>query len=150
MSSNEPKELPEAEIDSEREKTRFLTRLQWWLNITSGGLAAVAIGLYYADQRTLAQLTLVLIAVVVFGSTGLAYYRYNRNQKRRIEILTQLEKERDTQLLEVFNEARRERNLPPDAEARDGFAANIKAIEERTTQMKKQPPKKGTDKGGRG
>jgi len=150
MSSEEPKQLPEAETDNERAKTRFLTRLQWWLNIASGGLAALAIGLYYAELRTLAQLTLVLIAVVVFASIVLTYYRYRRNQKRRIEILTQLEKERDIQLLEVFNEARRERNLPSDAEARDGFAANIKAIEQRTAEMKKQPPKKGTDKGGRG
>ena len=153
MSADDLKELDDPEVAKARARTVFLSRLQWYLNLLTGILSAVAIGLQFAKLTTLAQITLGLILLVFICSVYLAYYRYKRNRDRRDEILAVLDKERDTQLREVFDEARRERNLPPDATARDGFAATLKDIEEKAAERRNQQlgrrPKKGASRGER-
>ncbi len=143
---NEVEELYEGEPEKAKAQAIKLFRFQWALNITSMVLSAVAVALYFADQRSLAQITLLLIAVVVFTSVCLAYYRYRRNKARRDVLLAELDSERSDRLREVFDEARRERNLPPDKDSPDGFDASLKDIERRTAEERARqagrPPKK--------
>ncbi len=142
MSADKPELIDNEQAESERKLTIRLAKLQWWLNIVSGVLTAVGVGLYYADQRTLAQVCLLLITLNVLISMGLAYYRYKLNQRRRIELLTALEAERDTKLLEVFEEARRDRNLPPDKHDRNGFDASLKELNNPPANPGSRPGKK--------
>jgi hypothetical protein len=129
---------------------RRLNNLQWQLNLATAIFSAVAIGLAFADQRTLAQLCLILVTLSFLGSVVVAVYRYQRNKKRRDEILTQFEKERNVKLEELFDEARRQKNLPPDSQDRTGFNAFLKAGQERIDALEgKNKPKNGGKDGGR-
>jgi hypothetical protein len=129
---------------------RRLSSLQWQLNLATGIFSAIAIGLAFADQRGLAQIGLVLVALCFLGSVAVAILRYQRNKVRRDEILAQFEKERNVKLEELFDEARREKNLPPDSQDRTGFNAIVKAGQERIDALEgKNKPKDGDKKGGR-
>jgi cbb3-type cytochrome oxidase subunit 3 len=145
---NEVEDLYQGEPEKARAQAIKLFRFQWALNITSMVLSAVAVALYFADQRGLAQITLLLIAVVVFASVCLAYVRYKRNKVRRDALLAKLDSERSDRLREVFDEARREKNMPLDKDSSDGFDASLKdierrAAEERARQAGRPPKKKG-------
>lgn len=129
---------------------RRLISLQWQLNIATIVFSAVAIGLAFADQRLLAQIGLVLVALCFLGSVVVAIYRYQRNKVRRDEILSQFAQDRNLKLEELFDEARREKNLPPDSQDRTGFNAIVKAGQERIDALEgKNKPKDGDKKGGR-
>ncbi|MEI6045031.1 MAG: hypothetical protein WCS37_11820 [Chloroflexota bacterium] len=117
---------------------RRLTNLQWQLNLVTGLFSAVAIGLYFADQRGLAQLCLVLVALSFLGSVVVATMRYQRNKKRRDEVLAQFERDRNVKLEELFDQARKMKNLPPDTEDRTGFRATIQAGQERIDALEKK------------
>ena len=117
---------------------RRLTNLQWQLNLITGLFSAVAIGLYFADQRGLAQLCLVLVALSFLGSVVVATMRYQRNKKRRDEVLAQFERDRNVKLEELFDQARKMKNLPPDTEDRTGFRATIQAGQERIDALEKK------------
>jgi hypothetical protein len=142
MPANEINVLDE-EVERERGKTMFLFRLQWAFNILVGVLSAVAIGLAYADLRTPAQITFLVIAVFFFATIILTFYRYRRNQNRRRSILARLDAERNTRLLEVFEQARKDKNLPPDKEARDGFNASLQDIDRLTDEERRRQGKRG-------
>ncbi len=115
---------------------RKLTSLQWQLNILTAVLSAVAIGLFYADLRDLSRLTLVLVALAFFCSVGIAISRYRRNKKRREEILAKFEQDRNVKLEELFDQARRLQNLPPDSADENGFRATLKATKEKAQNKK--------------
>lgn len=117
------------------EKVKRLWRLQWQVNVATGIFSAIAIGLAYARQNLLAQLTMIPIVVCFGAACWIAYKRYQLNKQRRAEIFARLEDEQKAQLREVFDQARQERNLPPDASSPDGFTATVEQIQ---TQAHKQ------------
>ena len=117
------------------EKLKRLWRLQWQINIATGIFSAIAIGLAYANQSLLAQLTMIPILVCFGAACWVAYVRYKLNRQRREEIFSQLEDEHKDQLRELFDQARRERNLPPDSTSPDGFTATVEQIQ---TQARRQ------------
>ena len=140
------------ETERERAKTYFLFRLQWLLNIVVAVLSAIAIGLAYAAQRTLAQIIFLFIALIFFGSVFLTVYRYRRNRERRQIILDKLDAERNTRLREVFDDARREKRLPKDRDSKDGFENSLREIgelaeAERIRKAKPNSPRKGRKSG---
>ena len=111
------------------DKPRRMLRWQWRLNIATGLFSSLAIGLAFAHQGLLAQLTMVAVLVCFGAACVLAYQRYKYNRVRRNEILSQLDAERDRELVELFDKARQKRNLPPDAQSRDGFTAEVARTE---------------------
>ncbi len=113
------------------EKRRQLYKLQWYITYATFGCSAVAIGLYFADQKLLAQLAMVLVGVCFIASMVVAYLRYQLNKGRRDEIIAQFDAERDQQLVELFDEARKKRRLPSDAESSDGYTAAIREAKAR-------------------
>jgi ABC-type multidrug transport system fused ATPase/permease subunit len=151
MSTNDVEEVDE-ETSKERARTFLLFRLQWLLNIVVAVLSAIAIGLAYAEQRTLAQIIFLFIALIFIGSVILTVYRYRRNSERRQIILDKLDAERNTRLREVFDEARREKRLPNDRESKDGFDNSLREISElaeaeRLRKAKRNTPKEGGKSG---
>ncbi|MBN9392597.1 MAG: hypothetical protein J0I20_31470 [Chloroflexi bacterium] len=117
------------------EKLKRLWRLQWQINVATGVFSAIAIGLAYANQALLAQLTMLPILACFGAACWVAYVRYKLNKQRRTELFAQLESEHKDQLREVFDQARRERNLPPDSASPDGFTATVDQIQ---TQARRQ------------
>jgi len=128
---------------------RRLSSLQWQLNILTFLLSAVAIGLTFADQRLLSQIFLGLVTLSFIGTVVVAVLRYQRNKKRRDEIFAQFQKERNIKLEELFDEARREKNLPPDAADRTGFRAMVQRGQERVDALEKEPEDGGSKTGGK-
>jgi hypothetical protein len=122
---------------------RRLTNLQWQSNLATGLLSAVAIGLSFAEQRVLAQICLVLVALSFLGSVVVAVLRYQRNKKRRDELLAQFERDRNVKLEELFDQARKMKKLPPDAEDRTGFRASVQAGQERIDALEKKHKDEG-------
>lgn len=116
------------------EKMRRLSRLQWQITIGTMVLSALPIGLAFAGQYFWAQLAALPVLACFIASCVLAYIRYDYNRKRRSEILAQLDAERDAQLIELFDGARKKRNLPSDAQSRDGYLASLKEAEARANQ----------------
>jgi hypothetical protein len=125
---------------------RRLNNLQLIMNLLTGIFSAIAIGLYFADQRLLAQIGLVLVSLAFLGSVVVAILRYQRNKQRRDEILSQFEQERNIKLEELFDQARRMKNLPPDAHDPSGFKASVKSGQERIDALEKK--RKDGGKGG--
>ncbi len=121
-------------------KLRRWLRLQWQLNIATGVFSAVAIGLAFARQPLLAQLTMIPVAILFIASCVLAYKRYQYNRTRRGEILAQLDAERDSQLRELFDGARRDRRLPPDEQSKDGYTAAVQEARARAAANSNLPP----------
>jgi hypothetical protein len=117
------------------EKLKRLWRLQWQINVATGVFSAIAIGLAYARLGLLAQLTMLPILVCLGAACWIAYKRYRLNKQRRDEIFAQLEDEEKARLREVFDQARQERNMPPDSASPDGFTATVEQIQ---TQARKQ------------
>ncbi len=117
---------------------RRLTNMQWQINLLTGVLSAVAIGLYFAEQRLLAQICLGLVGLSFLVSVVVAVWRYQRNKKRRDEIFAQIEQEQKVKLEELFDEARRQKNLPPDSQDKTGFRASVKAGQERIDALEKK------------
>ena len=112
------------------EKAYRLLRLQWILNIATGLFSSVAIGLAFASQGLLAQLTMIPVLLCFVAACVVAYQRYGYNRTRRDEILSRLDADRDRELVELFDKARLKKNLPPDAQSRDGFTAEVNRLEE--------------------
>ncbi len=117
------------------EKLKRLWRLQWQINVATGVFSAIAIGLAYARQGLLAQLTMLPVLACFGAACWIAYKRYQLNKQRRDEIFAQLEDEQKAQLREVFDQARQERNMPPDSASPDGFTATVEQIQ---NQARKQ------------
>jgi len=139
MRAESPDVIDDIEAQKVRRKTVFLSRLQWGLNLLSGILSAVAIGFSFARLNTLAQLTLALVTVVVFGSVFLAYYRYKRNRDRREAIFSQLDLDRDTKLYELFEEAYSKQELSSNSETQDEISASLKKAGKTQTPSDKSP-----------
>ncbi len=127
---------------------RRLNSLQWQFNLLTVLSSFVAIGLAFADLRLLAQLCMIVVTVGLIGSVVVAIMRYNRNKKRHDEIMNQFEKESSTQLEEIFDQARRAKNLPPDALDRTGFRANVEAGQERIERLYGKKRKDGESEDG--
>lgn len=117
------------------EKIKRLWRLQWQVNVATGIFSAIAIGLAYARQNLLAQITMIPIMVCFGAACWIAYKRYTLNKQHRDEIFAQLEDDQKAKLREVFDQARQERNMPPDSASPDGFTATVEQIQ---TQARKQ------------
>ena len=117
------------------EKLKRLWRLQWQVNVATGIFSAIAIGLAYARQGLLAQLTMLPILGCFGAACWIAYKRYQLNKQRRDEIFARLEDEQKAKLREVFDKARQERNWPPDTGSPDGFTATVEQIQ---TEARKQ------------
>ncbi len=129
------------------EKRRNLYKWQWYITYTTFAFSVLAIGLAFADQKLLSQLTLIPITICLIVSIVIAYQRFQLNKVRRDEVLSEVNAERDRQLLELFDNARKERNLPPDAQSRDGYTAAVQeakaraeAAAERERQQSILPP----------
>ncbi|MDB5082521.1 MAG: hypothetical protein JWP00_4445 [Chloroflexi bacterium] len=110
------------------EKIKRLWRLQWQINVATGVFSAIAIGLAYARQGLLAQLSMIPVLACFLAACWLAYKRYQLNKQRRDEIFAGLEAAHSAKLREVFDEARQKKNLPPDAASPDGFTATVEQI----------------------
>jgi hypothetical protein len=117
------------------EKVKRLWRLQWQVNLATGIFSAIAIGLAYAHQGLLAQLFMIPVLACFLAACWIAYQRYQLNRRRRDEIFAQFDTEQQIKLRELFDEARQERNLPPDAASPDGFTATVEQIK---TQARRQ------------
>ena len=121
-------------------KVQRLVRLQWIITIVTGILSAIAIGLAFASQGLIAQLVMIPVFLCLVASCAIAYQRYKYNMTRRNEILSQLDAERDKELRDLFDGARKRRNLPPDVASRDGYTSEVKAIKARAEQAADLPP----------
>jgi hypothetical protein len=117
------------------EKVKRLWRLQWQVNLATGIFSAIAIGLAYAHQGLLAQLFMIPVLACFLAACWIAYQRYQLNRRRRDEIFAQFDAEQQIKLREVFDEARQERNLPPDAASPDGFTATVEQIKTQARQQ---------------
>lgn len=113
------------------EKRRQLYRWQWYITYATFGFSAVAIGLAYANLTLLAQLMMIPVTLCLVAACYVAYQRYKLNSIRREEIKAHFDKERDHQLVELFDEARKKRNLPPDAQSKDGYTAAVEEAKAR-------------------
>ncbi len=122
------------------EKARRMLRWQWQLNIATAIFSSVAIGLAFANQGLLAQLAMIPVLGCFLAACVLAYQRYQYNKIRRDEILSQLDADRDKELRELFDGARKQRNLPPDAQSRDGYTASIEEVKARAAAQANLPP----------
>lgn len=111
------------------EKVKRLWRLQWQVNVATGIFSAIAIGLAYAHQGLLAQLTMIPVLACFGTACWIAYKRYQLNKQRRDEIYAQLDADQKAQLRDLFDRERKERNLPPDAASPDGFTATVEQIQ---------------------
>ena len=111
------------------EKVKRLWRLQWQVNVATGVFSAIAIGLAYAHQGLLAQLMMIPVLACFLAACWIAYKRYQLNKQRRDEIFAQLDANQKDQLRELFDQARKDRNLPPDAASPDGFTATVEQIQ---------------------
>ena len=81
------------------------------------------------------SLTMIPILVCFGAACWIAYKRYNLNRQRRNEIFAQLEDEEKAKLREVFDQARQERNMPPDSASPDGFTATVEQIQTQARQQ---------------
>ena len=122
------------------DKVRRLIKLQWQIHIATGLLSAIAIGLAFANQSLLAQLTMLPVTACFVAACVIAYKRYSYNRQRRDEILAQIDTERDTRLRDLFNNARSSHNLPPDELSPDGFTAAIREAKARADQAESNLP----------
>lgn len=120
-------------------RAKQMLKLQWAINIASGVLSAVAIALAFANLGLLAQIMMVPIFLCLVASCVLAWVRYQDNRKRRDVILSQLDAERDRQLIELFDKERLRRNMPSDSQSADGFSALVTNLEQ-TKPPNKMPP----------
>jgi hypothetical protein len=113
------------------EKRRRLYKWQWYITYLTLGCSAVAIGLSYAKVTLLAQLAMVLVLACFIASVVVAYQRYQLNKIRRDEIIAEANAERDRQLVELFDDARKEKGLPADGQSRDGYSAAVEEAKAR-------------------
>ncbi|HEX2915030.1 MAG TPA: hypothetical protein VH186_29825 [Chloroflexia bacterium] len=124
------------------EKPLRMARLQFQANIATGIFSAIAIALAFAHLNLAAQLTMIPVTLCLIASVVIAYRRYQYNKQRREEILSQLDAERDRELIELFDGVRKQRNLPPDAKSADGYSATVKEVNKQAAEASKasMPP----------
>lgn len=140
-------------MSEEAQKARRMTKWQWYIFLATAVFSSITIGLAFANQGFLAQLSIIPVVICFIASCVLAWQRYQFNKVRREAIVSQLDAERDAQLIELFDSARRDRNLPPDAQSRDGYSAAVreaKAREEAARQGKSNLPPGVKRRGGDG
>jgi hypothetical protein len=116
-----------------------LRQLQMRLLYAVWAAAAVAIGLYFANQILLAQIGVGVATILLLGLFWVSYLRYKRNRERREEIMAHLTVEQDDQLRDLFNQARREKGLPPDEMDTTGYTAQMRRERARIAEKTGQP-----------
>ena len=113
-------------------KARLMLNLQWLIFAATSIFSALAIGLAVGSQFDLARLAMIPVAICFGSSCVLAYVRYSHNRVRREEIMQELDVKRDDDLRDLFDDARKKRNLPPDVQSKDGYTAEIAAAKRRS------------------
>lgn len=113
-------------------KARLMLNLQWLILAATSIFSSLAIGFAIANQPELARLTMIPVAICFGSSCVLAYVRYSHNRVRREEIMKELDVKRDDELRDLFDDARKKRNLPPDVQSKDGYTAELAAAKRRS------------------
>lgn len=131
-------------------RARQMLKWQWGINIASGVFSAIAIALAFANLGLLAQLAMIPVLICVTAACILAWVRYQDNRKRRDEILSQLDAERDRQLIELFDKERLQKNLPNDAQSKDGFSSLVEKMNQTNINSNLPPGVKKRGGGGNG
>jgi hypothetical protein len=121
-------------------RARKMLRWQWYINIATGVCSAIAIALAFGGWTLAAQIMMLPIAGCFIAACAIAWVRYKENRVRRDAIISTLDAERDRQLIELFDSARARKNLPADAESKDGFSQTVHDLAAKANRRPDLPP----------